>query len=121
MTAIQNIRPFTAFAFLADKLSQGGDIVSGLIPLFTPVIAPLAGTRFEAGKLSELLAEYYGMDIHPYAIEDLAPRLYEQGLLDRKEISSHSFEYIYQKIDHALPEMQNNLVENVSKPSRIQL
>ena len=116
MTAIQNIRPFTAFAFLADKLSQGGDIVSGLIPLFTPVIAPLAGTRFEAGKLSELLAEYYGMDIHPYAIEDLAPRLYEQGLLDRKEISSHSFEYIYQKIDHALPEMQNNLVENVSKP-----
>lgn len=114
MKETQSIRPFTAFAFLADKLSQGGDIVSGLIPLFAPVIAPLAGKRFEAGKLSELLAEYYGMDIHPYAIEDLAPRLYEQGLLDRKEVSSHAFEYSYQKIDYVLPEMQENLVENVS-------
>lgn len=109
-----NTRPITAFAFLADKLSQGGDFFSGLIPLFSPVINPLAGKRFEPNQLSDLLADYYGMDIHPYAIESLAPRLEEQGLLERKEISANTIEFYYQKVEGEFYEVQDNLVENVT-------
>lgn len=109
-----NTRPITAFAFLADKLSQGGDFFSGLIPLFSPVINPIAGKRFEPNQLSDLLAEYYGMDIHPYAIEFLAPRLCEQGLLERKQVSTNAVEYSYQKVDGEFFEVQDNLVENVT-------
>jgi hypothetical protein len=93
MNNSRDVRPFTAFAFLADKLAQGGGLVSGLIPLFAPVVAPLAGKRFEAAKLSDLLADYYGMDIHPYAVEDIAPRLCEQGILEAKNISKNLIEY----------------------------
>lgn len=106
-------RPFTAFAFLAEKMRQGGDIVSGVIPLFKPVIAPLKGRVFDPVDLGERIGDYYGLDIHPYAVEDIAPRLEAEGLLSRRQLSVNSFGYIYAPVEGGFPEIEDSLVENV--------
>ena len=81
MTKLNSARPLIAFAYLAEKFQQGGDIVSGLIPLLQPITSKLQGKRFEAAALSELIAKYYDLDIHPYALEGIAPRMEKEKLI----------------------------------------
>lgn len=68
-------RPLIAFAFLADKFDQTGDIVQGLMPLFEPLVRARAGQPFNPAELAKALSDYYGMNVHPWAIEDWIRRL----------------------------------------------
>jgi hypothetical protein len=81
VTNKSNDRALLAFAFLADDLTRGGDLASSILPLFKAVTKQYAGKKFSPKQLSQALSAYYGIDIHPYAVEDLIPRLVAEGIL----------------------------------------
>lgn len=98
-TAIQNPdRSLMAYAFLAQATRGEGDLVSGLAPIFKPIARLHAGERFNCNEFSKLVNEIYGLRVHPWAVEDIAPRLEKAGLLVRVQHSDEVHEYLYAEI-----------------------
>jgi hypothetical protein len=106
-------RSLVAFAFLADHLAGGGDIAAGFVPLFKAVTKPLAGKRFNAKQLCDLLAQYYDLDIHPYAIEDQIPRLIAAGILVKKPNTTDVSELVYGEVAESFDEIDDVAIDNV--------
>ena len=98
-TAIQKPdRSLIAYAFLAQATRGEGDLVSGLAPIFKPIARLHAGERFNCNEFSKLVDEIYGLRVHPWAVEDIAPRLEKAGLLVRAQHSDEVHEYLYAEI-----------------------
>lgn len=98
-TAIQKPdRSLIAYAFLAQATRGEGDLVSGLAPIFKPIARLHAGERFNCNEFSKLVDEIYGLRVHPWAVEDIAPRLEKAGLLVRVQHSDEVHEYLYAEI-----------------------
>jgi hypothetical protein len=74
-------RALLAFAYVADRFEQTGDIATGLLVLFAPVIAKRSGKTFDAQQFVEDVREMYDIEMHPYVAEDFAPRLAASGYL----------------------------------------
>lgn len=106
-------RALIAFAFLADELTRGHDLATSILPLFKPVTKPLAGKRFSPKQLSQLISDCYGMDIHPYAIEDLVPRLEAAGILTRNPATQNIDELIYANISEDFDAVEDSFSENL--------
>ncbi|NIK44412.1 hypothetical protein [Xanthomonas arboricola] len=88
-------RPLIAYAFLAQTKSDPSDLMSGLAPIFIPIAKQLQGETFSADIFSEKLREIYGIKIHPWAVEDLTPRLEACGILIKAPLSEDAVGYIY--------------------------
>lgn len=73
-------RSLVTFAFVRDAL-QSGDIVAGLFPLFAPAIKRRHGKTFDPAVFAKDLEELCGLAVHPYIIEDWAPRMAQHELL----------------------------------------
>ncbi|AEA67075.1 Hypothetical protein; putative membrane protein [Pseudomonas brassicacearum subsp. brassicacearum NFM421] len=87
-------RPLIAYAYLAQSGAQD-DILSGLIPLVTPIAKERAGKYFERDYLSGELKRLYGVDVHPWALDELVPRMEKAGVLKKtSEVKSGSL-YTY--------------------------
>ncbi|MEZ8378153.1 hypothetical protein AB6C48_04930 [Vibrio splendidus] len=69
------------FALVHEQFAESGDLIKGLLPLFTPLLADKIGQEFSAEKFAKNVNQTYGLDMHPYVAEDLAPKLAEQGVL----------------------------------------
>lgn len=91
-------RPLIAFAFLAEKFEQTGDIVQGLMPLFSPIIAELEGKEFSGDEFAERLSNYYGIKVHSWAVEDWLSRLESEKYIERLNPSNHTVKYRYLKV-----------------------
>lgn len=91
-------RSLIAYAFLAQATRGEGDLVSGLTPIFKPIARLHAGERFNCNEFSKLVADLYGLRVHPWAVEDIAPRLEKAGLLVRVQHSEEVHEYVYAEI-----------------------
>ncbi|MDD2057915.1 hypothetical protein NPS58_10810 [Pseudomonas putida] len=87
-------RPLLAYAYLAQSGAQG-DIVSGLVPIVTPIARARAGCKFDAKELSVELEKLYGIDVHPWVVEDLIPRLAEAGIIVAQLVGKHAATYFY--------------------------
>lgn len=94
---MQLTRPLIAFAFLAEKFEQTGDIAQGLMPLFAPIIREHEGKEFSASSFATGISEYYGIKVHPWAVEDWLGRLEKEGLVEKIGITSGVFSYRYVK------------------------
>lgn len=88
-------RPLIAYALLAQTTQVQGDLLSGLSPIFKPIVKQWEGRKFEARKLADEVRRLYGIDIHPWAIDDLAVRLERTGLLKKNRVSDTAEEYVY--------------------------
>ncbi len=77
-------RSLVTFAFVRDAL-QKGDIVTGLFPLFAPAIKRHRGKPFDPQVFTKDLNELCGLSVHPFIVEDWAPRMAQQGLLVARE------------------------------------
>lgn len=89
-------RPLIAYAYLAQSGAQD-DILSGLIPLVTPIAKEKAGKYFDRDYLSGELKRLYGVDVHPWALDELVPRMEKAGvLLKTSEVKAGSI-YTYAK------------------------
>lgn len=91
-------RSLIAYAFLAQATRGEGDLVSGLTPIFKPIARLHAGERFNCNEFSRLVENLYGLRVHPWAVEDIAPRLEKAGLLARVQHSAEAHEYVYAEI-----------------------
>lgn len=91
-------RNLIAYAFLAQATRGEGDLMSGLAPIFKPIARLHAGEKFDCNEFSRLVEEIYGLRVHPWAVEDIAPRLEKAGLLVRVQHSGEVHEYTYAEI-----------------------
>lgn len=91
-------RSVIAYAFLAQATRSEGDLFSGLAPIFKPIAKTHAGEKFDVEEFSGLIDELYGLNVHPWAVEDLIPRLENAGLILRVQHSKDIHEYVYAEI-----------------------
>jgi hypothetical protein len=96
-------RSVLAFAYLADHYARTADLATGLVPLFAPIVSRLEGRRFEPAEFAAGVKELYGISMHPYAAEALAPMLARSGMLNEKRYSPGASSYHYAKC--SLPEI----------------
>lgn len=91
-------RSLIAYAFLAQATRGEGDLLSGLTPIFKPIARIHAGEKFDCNTFAKYVEEIYGLKVHPWAVEDLAPRLEKAGFLNRVQHSGEVHEYTYAEI-----------------------
>ena len=91
---INHDRPLLAYAYLAQTGSQN-DILSGLVPIVSPIAQASAGKAFDAKELCEKLKELYGIEIHPWVTEELVPNLVEAQILVPSEVGGSAVKHYY--------------------------
>jgi len=101
-------RSLIAYAFLAQATRGEGGLLSGLTPIFKPIARIHAGEKFDCNEFSKIVDEIYGLKVHPWAAEEIAPRLEKAGLLNRIQHSDQVHEYVYAEI----PEDFNAVTED---------
>lgn len=98
-------RPLIAFAFLAQATQVQGDLMSGLTPIFKPIVKQRVGKKFDANEFADAVGTIYGIKIHPWAVDDLAKRLERAGLLVRAQVGTEAHEYVYGNVDAVFDEV----------------
>lgn len=106
-------RSLIAYAFLAQATRGEGDLLSGLAPIFKPIARLHAGERFDSNKFSKIVEELYGLKVHPWAVENIAPRLENAGLLIRVQQSSDIHEYAYAEVTQEFNEVSEDNIRLV--------
>jgi hypothetical protein len=101
-------RPLIAFAFLAQASQNQGDLLGGLAPIFKPIAKDKVGQRFDAVEFSNLARTLYGIESHPWAVDDLAPRLERAGLLVKNKVSKAGEEFVYADVTGEFDEVQES-------------
>ncbi|MBM6550147.1 hypothetical protein [Marinomonas ostreistagni] len=100
------------FAMVHDQFSQTGDIIKGILPLFTPILSGKEGQDFNPKHFCNEVMQTYGIEMHPYVAESMAPKLAEAGALYLHQAGKRDEKYI---IDH-VPVIDNeHLDKQVSK------
>lgn len=97
-------RALLMYAFVKERFEVTGDIVSGLIPLFAPIVKKNAHKDFDSNQFVDLLNQYYGIRMHHYVAQDWAPRLAAAGLLHAVEGDAGVERYI--NLDPDLPSLE---------------
>jgi len=106
-------RTLTAYAFLAQATRGETDLLRGLAPLFRPIAKANAGKHFDPRFFASAVADLYGFRIHPWALEDFAPRLAEAGILNSVATSPFTHDYIYASIAEDFVQLSENDVASV--------
>jgi len=106
-------RPLIAYAFLAQTTHATGDLLSGLAPIFKPIASKHTGEVFKPLEFSSMVRSLYGIEIHPWAVEDLAPRLEKAGLLTKSAISGAPFVYHYADINAEFNDVAESEIRRV--------
>jgi hypothetical protein len=101
-------RTLTAYAFLAQATVGQTDLLRGLAPLFRPIAKANAGKPFDPKHFSSAVAELYGFRMHPWALEDFAPRLAEAGILTRITTSPTTHDYVFAAIADEFIQLSEN-------------
>lgn len=91
-------RSLIAYAYLAQATRSDGDLLGGLAPIFKPIAKIYAGKRFSPTDFAKVVGEMYGLKINTWAVEDLAPRLEQAGLLAKVPLAEGAHDYIYAQI-----------------------
>ncbi|WP_145129365.1 hypothetical protein [Pseudomonas sp. URMO17WK12:I11] len=91
---IDHDRPLLAYAYLAQTGSQD-DILSGLVPIVSPIAQANAGKAFDAQDLCKKLKELYGIEIHPWVTDELVPNLVSAGVLIPSELNGSVVKHYY--------------------------
>jgi len=91
-------RSLIAYAFLAQATRCEGDLLGGLAPIFKPIAKIFAGKRFDPKVFAQTLGEIYGLKVNSWAIEDMAPRLEQAGVLAKVMLAEGVHDYVYAEI-----------------------
>lgn len=91
-------RSLIAYAFLAQATRCEGDLLGGLAPIFKPIAKIFSGKRFVPDEFARALGDVYGLKVNSWAIEDMAPRLEQAGVLVKVMVSESIHDYVYAEI-----------------------
>lgn len=108
-------RSLIAYAFLAQATRSEGDLLAGLAPIFKPIAKLYAGKQFEPAQFAKAVSEIYGLKVNSWAIEELAPRLANAGLLTKTAISDSAHRYIYAEIAQEYDEVTDKHIAHVTQ------
>lgn len=84
-------RELVAFAFVEESYSKSGDIVSGLLPLFSPILGKRPNRVFDAAQFAADVQAAYDIPMSPIVADGLVERLAEAGLLRLESGESHTY------------------------------
>ena len=90
-TQKQTPRELVAFAFVEEEYTKTGDIVRGLMPLFSPLLAKTPNRIFDPKSFAKAVEETYDIPTSPLVAEGLVPKLAEVGLLYRDSKDSQVY------------------------------
>lgn len=108
VSQLKQDRSLLTYAFLAQTSYHGNDLVSGLIPIFRPIVKMREGQQFDPVEFSDAIRKTYGLDIHPWASEDFAIRLVEAGLLFKRVLGPKHHSFIYASVQDELTDVDHN-------------
>ncbi len=100
-----------AFAFVEEAYIKTGDIVSGLLPLFAPLLVGKFGRNFDAKVFAEDVSTRYGIPMSPLVAEGLVERLAEAKLLYLEDKESRVYKVSAVKIPE--PGIDEKSIESV--------
>lgn len=83
-------KELAAFAYVQEEYTKTGDIIAGIIPIFSPIIHECAGQVFNPTAFAEKVMLTYDIGMRPIIAEGLIPKLVDAGLL----IESRQSEYV---------------------------
>lgn len=106
-------RQLITYAFLAQTNPTQGDLLSGLAPIVKPIARELAGQTFDAIEFTKRVEELYQIRIHPWVVDDLAPRLEKAGLLVKNQVTSKLTSYSYADIPDEFDEVSVDDIRRV--------
>lgn len=110
---MQTSRAILAFAYVADQFGRTGDLATGLLPLFAPVIAKRAGQKFNPEQFASDVAEMYDIEMHPYVAEEFAPRLAAAGFLIQTANFHQNAAYENVKVELAAPPISEDALNSL--------
>lgn len=84
-------RELIAFAFVEEAYSKTGDLVSGLVPLFAPVLAKKPHRRFDPAEFAADVQRVYDIPMSPLVAAGLVEKLVEAKLLTQAEGEAHTY------------------------------
>jgi hypothetical protein len=80
--SVNATRPLIAFAFVKEEFDRTGDLVRGLMPLFEPIFASMAGQAFNPQKFCDAVRAAYGLHLNVLVAEDWVSRFEHAGYLE---------------------------------------
>lgn len=84
-------RELIAFAFVEEAYAKTGDLVSGLVPLFAPVLARKPHRRFDPAEFAADVQQTYDIPMSPLVAAGLVEKLAEAKLLTLAEGEAHTY------------------------------
>ena len=100
---MQTSRALLTFAYVAEHFAKTGDLATGLLQLFAPVIAKRAGQKFVPEQFAADVGEMYDIEMHPYVAEEFAPRLAAAGYLTQTASFHQNAAYENAHVELAAP------------------
>ncbi|WP_281649157.1 hypothetical protein [Parendozoicomonas sp. Alg238-R29] len=79
-------RSLIHYSLVHSEFVSSKDIITGLLPIFSPVIAKNNGYFFHPDTFVNDLEIMYGLKMHPYVAEEIAPKLEAKGLLKSTQV-----------------------------------
>lgn len=71
------------FAMVHDEFAKSGDILKGILPLFTPILAEKIKKTLSVSQFCESVQSFYGIHMHPYVAEEVLKRLCAAGNVEQ--------------------------------------
>ena len=90
-TQTLNPRELIAFAFVKESYAKTGDLVTGLLPLFAPVLAKKPNHRFDPIEFAGDVQRTYDIPMSPLVAAGLVEKLAEAKLLELNESEPHTY------------------------------
>lgn len=85
MSSDEKIMPYLIhFSFIQDEIIENSDLISGLLPLFAPLLDGNKGSIFNSHEFSTKVKNAYGLEIHPYVSEHIAVKMVSKGWLKKE-------------------------------------
>ena len=76
-------RETISFSFIATGITQSGDVIDGVIPIFTPILRQMAenSSVFVPQDFASTFTKSYGLPMTPLVAQSLAPKMVNAGFL----------------------------------------
>lgn len=91
------------FAMVHEQFARTGDVISGILPLFSPILEKKKGEEFDPQSFCREVSSTYGIDMHPYVAESFSHKLVESGVLTVEKLGGKAERVIVNSV-HPVPD-----------------
>lgn len=116
-------RELIAYALVREEYEQSGDIILGLMPLFSPLLKDQAGKRFDPDDFANSVEEIYDIPMTALAAEGLAPKLAKANILvlENPDIGLYRVRDELPNVSGSDPDELVDLVETFNEFAEVEL